>query len=70
MPSSMEKKSRTSRDSDTEPIVTEVTLTFDGDKVTGIWYHPEIESVICALCGKGCKEKGLPICVNVNPWCG
>jgi hypothetical protein len=44
-----------------------VTLTFDGDKVSGIWFRPELSDLICKLCGKGpCDIK----CVNANPYCG
>lgn len=55
---------------DPKETVTEITLTFEDGEVRGVWYHPALEPVICALCGKGCKEKGLPVCHNVNPWCG
>ena len=45
-----------------------IEMTFDGDKVEGVWYDQKIAPVLCALCGKGCKEQSL--CYNVNPWCG
>ena len=44
----------------------EISLTFDGDKVIGAWYHPDLAPILCALCGKECKVK----CTAVNPYCG
>ena len=49
---------------------TPVELVFDGDDVSGSWYHPAMAKTVCALCGKDCREKGLSPCVNVNPLCG
>ena len=48
-------------------FVTEVSLVFEGYTVSSPWYHPKLAPVMCALCGKGCKEIR---CVNVNPYCG
>lgn len=48
----------------------EMTLTFDGDRITGSWMVPEMAPAICAICGKRCLERGLPLCVNANPFCG
>lgn len=47
---------------------TEIELTFDGNKVSGVWYHPDLEPVICALCKKNstCTQK----CYRINPYCG
>ena len=52
------------------PVVTEVALTFDGQSVTTDWFHPGLTPISCALCGKKCQEKGKPLCVNANPFCG
>jgi hypothetical protein len=50
---------------------TEVALTFEeGLSVSSTWFHPELSPVVCALCGKHCKEEGKPLCVNANPYCG
>lgn len=46
---------------------TEVELVFDGDDISGAWYHPKLAKVFCALCEKDCK--GI-LCVNTNPYCG
>ena len=51
-------------------VTTEVALTFEGLKVTTDWFHPGLTPVACALCGKQCQEKGKPLCVNANPFCG
>lgn len=67
MPTPNTEKSKRTENKDS---ATEITLTFEGDKVTGVWYHPELESLLCKLCGKRCKELGKPVCVNINPWCG
>lgn len=49
------------------PVEESVTLTFDGDRVSGIWFRPELSDLICKLCGKGpCEVK----CVQANPYCG
>jgi hypothetical protein len=48
----------------------ELDLTFEGNKISGVWYHPDLADFVCAICGKQCKELGKPICVNVNPFCG
>jgi hypothetical protein len=48
----------------------EMTLTFDGDSIKSTWMVPEMAPAICAICGKGCIEKGLPMCINGNPFCG
>lgn len=48
----------------------EMTLTFDGDTIKGDWMIPEMAPAICAICGKQCVEKGLPLCINGNPFCG
>jgi hypothetical protein len=45
----------------------DIELIFDGDRVISSWYHPELESVLCALCGKNCTDGK---CVNINPYCG
>ena len=46
----------------------EVALTFKGNRVTGVWYDPKLQGVLCALCGKGCVDKSR--CYNANPYCG
>jgi len=48
----------------------EMTFTFDGDRVKSTWMVPEMAPAVCAICGKGCAEKGLPMCANGNPFCG
>lgn len=48
----------------------EMTLTFDGNTIKSDWMIPEMAPAICAICGKNCIEKGLPVCVNANPFCG
>jgi hypothetical protein len=48
----------------------ELTLTFEGNRVTSSWYNPVCGDVICRICGKNCKALGKPLCVNVNPYCG
>lgn len=49
----------------------EQTFTFDGDTIKSDFVSvPELTPCICAICGKGCLEKGLPLCVNGNPLCG
>lgn len=48
----------------------EMTLTFDGDRIKSTWMVPEMAPAICAICGKGCLEKGLPMCADGNPFCG
>jgi hypothetical protein len=49
---------------------TSVTMTFKGLEVSTNWFHPKLSPVMCALCGKQCKERGVPLCVNGNPFCG
>lgn len=56
--------------SNSASVVTEVALTFEGQTVTTNWFHPELTPISCALCGKQCQEKGKPLCVNANPFCG
>lgn len=46
----------------------EIELVFDGDTVSGVWYHPDIAPVLCALCGENCMDKSL--CSSTNPYCG
>jgi hypothetical protein len=53
-----------------EQTYTEVALTFEGLSVSSDWFHPELSSMVCALCGKKCIEKGKTMCVNANPFCG
>lgn len=48
----------------------EMTFTFDGDRIKSTWMVPEMAPTICSICGKGCVEKGLPMCANGNPFCG
>jgi hypothetical protein len=48
----------------------EQEFIFDGDRVTSSWVQPEMTDVICNICGKRCKERGAPLCVNANPYCG
>jgi len=45
-------------------------FVFDAEGVSSQWIYPEMAEVVCALCGKRCKEKGIPLCVNGNPYCG
>lgn len=47
-----------------------MTLTFEDGRLKSSWMVPEMAPAICAICGKGCIEKGLPMCVNGNPFCG
>lgn len=47
----------------------EVELIFDGLHVTGSWYDPKLQPIVCTLCGKGCP-KDKPACYNANPYCG
>lgn len=56
-----------------------ITLTFEGDRVKGVWYHPKLGPVLCSLCEKEptCKEKDakpgdgtVRRCLNANPYCG
>lgn len=58
------KQKNTKTDSNTK---TEITLTFDGNRVSGVWYHPGIAPILCALCKENC---GKLKCHNVNPYCG
>jgi hypothetical protein len=55
----------------------EVVLIFKGDHVQSTWHHPDLASVYCSLCGKGCENKTLEKdgfitsgCTAVNPFCG
>lgn len=45
-----------------------IDLIFDGNKVFGAWYHPELAKLFCALCKD--EEKCKIPCINVNPYCG
>ena len=47
----------------------QIDLTFDGDSCQS-WYHPSLAPVMCALCGKNCRERGELPCVRINPYCG
>lgn len=47
----------------------DIDLTFEGNTVTS-WYHPKLAPIMCALCGKGCREAGKMPCVRINPYCG
>ena len=62
----MKMKSKKKNPTDSNSKVIE--MTFDGDRVQGVWYDQRIAPVLCALCGKDCTDKSL--CYNVNPWCG
>jgi hypothetical protein len=46
------------------------TFDFESDSIESNWFQPEMAEIICAVCGQQCKEKGLPLCVNGNPYCG
>jgi hypothetical protein len=63
-------ESRGSTPDTSAEVVTEVTLSFEGRSITTDWFHPDLEPVMCAICGKQCKEKGKPLCVVANPFCG
>jgi hypothetical protein len=34
------------------------------------WYHPVMAPIMCALCGKSCREQGKEPCPNLFPFCG
>jgi len=58
----MKKPNVNRNDSKTER---EINLIFEGDKVSSSWYDKKLEEILCALCGRECKDKSR--CVNANP---
>jgi hypothetical protein len=57
--------------SPTEPVILEQVFNINPDgSMTSDWVQPEMIPVICATCGKRCKELRKPLCRNANPYCG
>jgi len=51
------------------PDKVELRFKEDGNVDFG-WYHPCMAPTMCALCGKGCRERGEEPCANLFPFCG
>ena len=61
-------KNKTKSPAGTKRAELEIELTFEGDRAHSPWYDPRLEGVLCALCGRNCKDRSL--CYNANPYCG
>ena len=66
MKKKMKMKSKTESSTNAK---TEITLTFEGNRVIGAWYHEGLAPILCALCKEKCGP-GKMKCANVNPYCG
>lgn len=46
-----------------------IELVFEKNRIKGVWYHPKIAPLLCALCKEknNCDNKK---CHNTNPYCG